>query len=561
MPIRFDQFYDGQNLRLTDTIVGLRSNTNTIYTFTGVIENSTGQNAFAIIDSGSTSVNYPTISNSLAGNPVTLSVDGTDSSASILVKSKSDGSVSLQCPGNGDVNVTLDGNGDFVVTNTGSGLIKFNGTTGIRGVLDEDDMASNSNIDAATQQSIKAYVDNSILSGAFTLFTYVASNGNFLSTYNNGSSGVGATLTASANGFATIDGTLLSLGDLVLFKDQTNTYENGIYTVTYVGDLSSSAIYTRYTEFDEPSQMTMGYLIFTIVGNTNAKKGYQLLNDVATVGVSSVDFQQVTIAPITSSTDNALIRWSGVNGEIVKDSVAILTDIGDLTGLNLIDVGNIEITGNKIEATSLNMQLIVGGSASIELVSPTVTIEESLVHGGDTDNRFVFGTDTQEFRTAGVTRFDINNSGARFGATGARITSISTDTALTADSDTLGVTQHAVKTYVDNNAGQLPYDIILGTTTLSVNKGYVSEPILPGLPIYTLPASCNVGDVIIVIGNSAQLYQVKANTGQTIVWGSTVSSSGGYVQANEAYDVVKLTCISSSSRWAVEYSIGIFDIV
>ena len=49
-------------------------------------------------------------------------------------------------------------------------------------------------------------------------------------TYNNGSSGVGATLTASSNGAIVIDGVSLSVNDRVLVKNQTTkAAENGIY--------------------------------------------------------------------------------------------------------------------------------------------------------------------------------------------------------------------------------------------------------------------------------------------------------------------------------------------
>lgn len=34
-----------------------------------------------------------------------------------------------------------------------------------------------------------------------------------------------------------------------------------------------------------------------------------------------------------SSTDNALVRWDGTTGTLVSNSVAILSDTGELTGL------------------------------------------------------------------------------------------------------------------------------------------------------------------------------------------------------------------------------------
>ena len=53
-------------------------------------------------------------------------------------------------------------NGNVLVNTNGTGLVNFNSTTGIVGVLDEDDMSSNSATHVPTQQSTKAYFDSFI---------------------------------------------------------------------------------------------------------------------------------------------------------------------------------------------------------------------------------------------------------------------------------------------------------------------------------------------------------------------------------------------------------------
>jgi phage-related tail fiber protein len=71
-------------------------------------------------------------------------------------------------------------------------------------------------------------------------------------TYNNGSSGVGATLTANANGaIGTVGGySGLAVGGRVLVKDQADAKQNGIYVVTALGDGSNPWVLTRAADND-----------------------------------------------------------------------------------------------------------------------------------------------------------------------------------------------------------------------------------------------------------------------------------------------------------------------
>ncbi|HHX3461806.1 TPA: hypothetical protein ACU9OW_000032 [Legionella pneumophila] len=136
----------------------------------------------------------------------------------------------------------------------------------------------------------KAYAD-SIASG-FTFINPVnaASTGNFNSTYNNGSSGVGATLTASVNGAFSLDGQAGVLNNSYFMKDQTNTFENGIYILTQVGDGSNPAILTRATYFDQPSEIQPGDLVPVLAGTVNGGTLWLQTATVSTVGTDAITF-------------------------------------------------------------------------------------------------------------------------------------------------------------------------------------------------------------------------------------------------------------------------------
>lgn len=72
-----------------------------------------------------------------------------------------------------------------------------------------------------------------------------------------------------------------------------------------------------------------------------------------------------------SATDNAVVRWDGTTGELIQNSVAILSDAGALSGLTELTVDNIDINGNTIVSTNTNGDIIItpNGTGSIILDS------------------------------------------------------------------------------------------------------------------------------------------------------------------------------------------------
>lgn len=109
-------------------------------------------------------------------------------------------------------------------------------------------------------------------------------------TYANGSSGVGATLTANANGaIGSIGGYTPALGERVGVTHQGGGLQDGIYTVTAVGDASHPWILTRSTFFDEVAEMKAGAR-FIVTQGFFAGQELWLTADVATIGTDLVTF-------------------------------------------------------------------------------------------------------------------------------------------------------------------------------------------------------------------------------------------------------------------------------
>jgi hypothetical protein len=110
-------------------------------------------------------------------------------------------------------------------------------------------------------------------------------------TYANGTAGVGATLTATANGaFPAQDGITLVLNDRVLVKNQAAAAENGIYTLTTVGTAGTPWVLTRAADFDTAGEMLINSYVSVLQGTTQATHRFALSATVTTVGTTAVTF-------------------------------------------------------------------------------------------------------------------------------------------------------------------------------------------------------------------------------------------------------------------------------
>ena len=172
----------------------------------------------------------------------------------------------------------------------------LNGSLSGTAFLDEDNMSSDSAVAAASQQSIKAYVD-AVSSGLdLKESSHAATTANLSSAYDNGSSGVGATLTNNSTQAAlSVDGQTMVAAERLLVKDQTAGLQNGIYTVTTVGTNSTNWVLTRATDFDgSPSnEVDSGSFTFVETGTDNADSGWVVTTDgTITVGTTAISWSQ-----------------------------------------------------------------------------------------------------------------------------------------------------------------------------------------------------------------------------------------------------------------------------
>lgn len=120
-------------------------------------------------------------------------------------------------------------------------------------------------------------------------------------TYANGVSGVGATLTnAGTQAALVLDGVTLALGNRVLVKDQATALQNGIYTVTNTGSVSTNWVLTRATDYDVIAQTVRGDTVSVISGTASSASLWMLTSIVTTIGTDSFTFSKTDQNSFTS---------------------------------------------------------------------------------------------------------------------------------------------------------------------------------------------------------------------------------------------------------------------
>jgi hypothetical protein len=115
--------------------------------------------------------------------------------------------------------------------------------------------------------------------------------------YANGAAGVGATLTASANGVLTVDGYATLLNDRILVKDQASGLQNGLYLVTTQGTAGAAFVLTRVPEMDQATEFAGALIAVEDPGTVNSNSLWLCTNSAdPTVGTTAITFVELNKA-------------------------------------------------------------------------------------------------------------------------------------------------------------------------------------------------------------------------------------------------------------------------
>ena len=257
---------------------------------------------------------------------------------------------------------------------------------------------------ASTDAATKDYVD-SIAQGLHTHDACGAATPDTLAnissgtvTYDNGTSGVGATLTTTGS-YTTIDGVnVASAGFRILVKNEANAAHNGIYTYT------SGTVLTRATDFNTPTEMAGGDFTFVQQGTLYNDTGWVMPDPVTTVGTTAVNWTQFSGAgTYTAGTGLSLVgtqfsisnttvtAGSYGNGDTIATftvnsqgqltaaaNVAVTANAANLTGTTLASTIN---SSNLTSVGTLSSVAITGNATAGNVYANSGTIGANLVTG------------------------------------------------------------------------------------------------------------------------------------------------------------------------------------
>jgi len=420
--------------------------------------------------------------------------------------------------------------------------------------------------DAAT----KEYVDE-VAQGLRTRTSANAySSTNLVATYNNGTNGVGSTLTADANGvLPTIDGVTLDPVNLrrVLVAGQTNKAHNGLYVVESVGSASTPWVLRRCVECDESSEIP-GSFVFVTGGTTFANTGW-----VASVGLAlgdsetefEIGFDEITW--IQFSAAGAYIAGTGLT--LTGNTFSVNSNLSHVTGLGTIATGTWQgavIAGqyggtgvaNTGKTITLGGNLTTSGAHTLTLsttanTSVTLPTSGTLATTGDL-SQFAATTSAQ---LAGVISDETGSGLLVFGTSPTISTSIVTDSPTLAVFNTTATTVNAFGASTTLGLGAAT-----GTTTVNNSLVVSGNLTVNGTTTTVDSETVRVKDKNIELGNVAEPDNSTANGGgitllggtdgnKTFEWSSTgsnwTSSENMDLVTGKVYKINNVTVLSSTA--------------
>lgn len=133
---------------------------------------------------------------------------------------------------------------------------------------------------------------------------------------------------------------------------------------------------------------------------------------------------------------------------------------------------------------------------------------------------------------------------------------------LTSSDGSITFTAGAASLSLQTTGGGTAWTEVTGTTVaLAVNNGYILNN--AGVITATLPAAATLGAIIRIVGKGAGGWLIAQNSGQTIHFGNTntTTGAGGSLASTVRYDCLELVCTTANTDFVVRSSMGNITIV
>ena len=214
-----------------------------------------------------------------------------------------------------------------------------------------------------------------------------------------------------------------------------------------------------------------------------------------------------------SSTDNAVVRFDGLDGKHIQNSTVIISDHGTVNVTPTVPSA-LEI---RPYGTNQNSEVRFYTSAG-----NYASIKAPIVLGANTEYTLP------------------NNNGAA----GYALTTDGSGNLSWADVSGGG------------GGGDHPWHVINSNQTIAVKNNYIVNN--PALITLTLPVTAAVGDVFKIVTLTSGGFLIEQNAGQNIIFGDQESSVGvlGYVSATEKGSAVEVVCVEANTKFLIVSAVG-----
>ncbi len=290
--------------------------------------------------------------------------------------------------------------GEYTLTGTGTVVVMQNSPTLTTAVLGSSTATTQTQGDNSTKLATTAYTDLAVANAiagvnpatAVLVATTAAGDTSGL-TYNNGVSGIGATLTGANNTAITIDGHTFVVGDVgisrILVKNDTQSPSgafNGIYLFTALQTVGTGAIFTRALDYDTPTNINNTGAIPVVSGTANALTSWLLTSNITTVGTSPLTYSQFSYSPtriIPVSLGGTGVNTIAAKSIWLANSLDTITSVTPGAGQSIrINAGNTAweaYTPGTGTVTSISIASSNGfAGSSSGGATPTLTISTSI---------------------------------------------------------------------------------------------------------------------------------------------------------------------------------------